>query len=479
MYSIASMLPTTLAFVDIETSGTSLTHDSIIEIGILRVENEKIVKKFQSLIQPQTFVSPFIQEMTGITTSMLEKAPSFSEVRKEVFALLQDAVFVAHNARFDYGFLRNHFKRHELSFSAKQLCTVKLSRHLFPRWPRHNLDSVIEHFDLTCKKRHRAYDDAKVLWDFYKKLLQQEEPEKIEKAIHFAMKRPSLPLGISEDSLDDLPETSGVYLFYGEEENPLYIGKSKNIRDRVLSHFSGDLVSGVEMKITQQIKRIETIPTAGELGALLLESSLIKQLQPLYNRMLRYKQKLLVLKQTELNGYSSVILQTVDHIDINELDTILGVFKSQKQAKNILSTLAKAKQLCPKLLGLEKTKKSCFAYQLEQCKGACIGKERPLFYNTRFLEAFSHQKFKTWPFKGPIRIKEKNLLTEKEEVFVIDKWCLLGSMKDEGELSTDYELQATNYLFDVDTYKILSRFLLSNDNTAHVTNLPNMPIGMI
>ena len=191
---------------------------------------------------------------------------------------LEGCVFVAHNARFDYGFLKNEFKRCDKTFRAPVLCTVKLSRNLFPQHRRHNLDSIMNRHGLQCSARHRAMGDAKVLFDFMKILYDTLEPEQVDEVIKKLLKRPSLPTGISEEEIDLLPDSPGVYLFYDKRGTPIYIGKGKNIRSRVLSHFSGDYRAAKEMKISQNLASIDHIKTAGELGALLEEAKLIKKL---------------------------------------------------------------------------------------------------------------------------------------------------------------------------------------------------------
>ena len=467
------------AFLDIETSGTSFRSDHIIEIGILRVENNILVKTFQTLINPQTYVSPFIEEMTGIHKEDLETAPTFLEVKDQIFELLQNCVFVAHNARFDYGFLKREFSFFETAFSMKQLCTVKLSRLLYPQYTHHNLDALISRFGFSCKNRHRAFDDAKVLWDFFQEIQKHFPEEQFEDACLRVMKHTALPIGISQDVLETLPESPGVYLFYGENNLPLYIGKSINIRERVLSHFSNDHRSAKEMKISQQIKHIEIIQTAGELGALFTESRLIKQIQPLYNSQLRNSKKLIKLVEKETDdGYSAVSLETVTTIMANEIESILGVFKSKKTAEEFLFAIAKEHILCHKLLGIEKTKTSCFPYRLGACKGACVQKELPIAYNMRFTLAFSEKRIKRWPFQGPIAIREEDLETKKKELFIIDNWCYLGDGEEEStwevayskkqSLRTTTRTLCANYIFDVDLYTILKRYLLQKGNYKYV-----------
>lgn len=444
------MLPAKLAFVDLETSGSSGNSDRIIEIGILRVENNKVVKKFKSLINPQTHVSDFISDMTGIFPHDLENAPTFRQIKDEVAELLQDAVFVAHNVRFDYGFIRNEFKRQGVSFTAKNFCTVKLFRALHPELYHHNLDSLIEYYNLKCTNRHRAFDDAKVLWDFYKHIQKKYPLEIVEKHVELLLKKPTLPVGLTNDQLDNLPENPGVYIFYGDDGTVLYVGKSVNIRDRVLSHFSSDTNSHKEMKIVQSIKSLETISTNTELEALILESQLVKSKLPIFNRQLRQKSELTVIRQ-QLNsdGYSTVSTESVSTIDPETTANILGICRSQKDAKKILETAISEHKLCAKLMGLEKSKGACFGRQINKCNGACEKKENPGIYNVRFLEAFAGRKVKAWPFKGPIVIYKKLL---------VDNWCLMDGT------------------FDWDTYKILSRFVFDakNQNTSSLSRAPDL-----
>lgn len=440
------MLPKKLTFVDVETTGMRVNLDRIIEIGVLRVEDNKLVETYQSLINPGFYIPPEISEMTGITSAQLENAPSFYEIKKELLKIFEDTIFVAHNVRFDYSFLKQEFKRFDISFSPKHFCTVKLSRALFPKYRHHNLDSIIERFGFECNKRHRAFDDAKVLWDFYKTIQTQFSLDKITTVLEKALKKPSLPIKLKQQDLEGLPEGPGVYIFYGSSGAPLYVGKSINIRDRVLSHFSGDLNSSKEMKISQQIESIETIETAGELSALLKESELVKALQPLYNRKLRLKKDLMILKsEIDKDGYQRIVFDQSGNIDVSELDKVLGVFRSKKQAKDFLVYIAKEHSLCEKLLGLENTRLGCFNYRLGRCKGACEKKESTLKYNLRFLEAFINSKIASWPFDGPIIIKEGN------QPFVIDKWCCNGTS------------------FDLDTYKIIKGYISRLKNDRNIT----------
>ncbi len=456
------MLPKTFCFLDTETTGMNASFNRIIEIGIIRVENNKIVRKLNTLINPDTGIPSFISNLTGITSQDLENAPSFYEVSQEVLDILKDSIMVAHSARFDYGFLKNEFRRLEIPFSTKHICSVKLARTLFPGLDYYNLDAIMSHFNIKCENRHRAYDDARVIFDFFQKIQESVSEKIIAAAIDKALKKPSLPINLTPEALDKLPEAPGVYIFYGEDKYPIYIGKSVNIRDRVLSHFTNDHSSLKDMQISQEVRDIETITTAGELGALLLESTLVKKYQPLYNSMLREARKMILLIQTEdPDGYYSVDYKEVEKIDPHDTDKIIGIFKSFKQMRNHLYELSKQFSLCPKRLGLDHSKKTCFYYHLKQCYGACVGRELNIKYNMRFTQAFYKYKLKRWVFDSAVIIKEKG---DREEAFIIDKWCLLGSVKSEDDMTN-----ITNeYRFDLDTYKILTKFLLKPTSSISV-----------
>ncbi|HZE87788.1 MAG TPA: exonuclease domain-containing protein [Methylomirabilota bacterium] len=452
------MLPNKLAFVDIETTGLRAPYDRIIEIGILRVEDNKLVQTFHSLINPQTFLPKEIEMMTGITAGDLEYAPTFNRLKDAILAILADCTFAAHNVRFDYGFIKNEFKRENISFSSKHFCTVRLSQLLFPTEQRHNLDAIMKRFAIPCETRHRALDDAQVLFEFYQKLQERFSLDELEKMVNKCLKKPSLPVHLQATDLDILPEKPGVYIFYGKEGMPLYIGKSKNIKNRVLSHFASDISSVTEMNISQQIESIETQTTAGEIGALFLESHLIKKLLPLYNKKSRIKKELVAIKsRINTTGYQECFLEPITTIDPNALDTFLGFCKSQKQAKAFLADLAKQYSLCEKLLGLEKTQGACFANRLGQCKGACLGNEKPEIYNLRSLMAFSSTKIQPWPFAGPIIIEEKEL-NGNQEYFAVNNWCYLGKVGIDAEGNKKSNIDQ-NVTFDLDLYQILKQFI--------------------
>lgn len=458
-----------LVFVDIETNGLNHVRGRVIEVAAIRVENGEVVKTFNSLIDPETELPYFITNLTGITSGDLNGAPTFSQIADDLHDVLDGAVFVAHNVRFDYSFLKQEYKRLGRNFLPKQLCTVKLSRALYPEERSHKLESLIRRHGFTFASRHRAYDDAAVLWQFLQYVRQNFPAEHVEGAIAKQLRQPAMPKNLEPDIVRDLPETTGVYIFEDQTGSTLYVGKSINIKKRVLSHFGRDHVESKEFKIAQAVKQIRVYETDGELAALLLESRLVKELQPVHNRLLRRLQKLLLVKRAYTpEGYMTIHLEEVEHIDPNEASLILAVYPRRGRAKDSLNDLTKTFDLCPKLMGLEKAKHACFLYQLHKCKGACVGEEAPDAYNERLLTAFEHQRIQDWPFKSAILVQE----TQGSDIshgIVVDQWCVLGQVSQEPYCEPC--VTPAEKTFDLDTYKILQSHIARKMKQLTVTPL--------
>jgi DNA polymerase III subunit epsilon len=456
-----------LAIVDVETTGTSAIYGRIIEIAVVRVEKGKIKRTFQSLVNPERSIPYTIEQLTGISNKDIEDAPLFEDIAREVFRLLDGAIFVAHNARFDYGFVKNEFRRLGKTFNARCLCTVKLSRKLFPQYRNHNLSSIITRHGIVCEDRHRALGDAKATYEFLKIAQRTHDADLFDEAVNTLLKSSVVPSNVEQHAIEGLPESCGVYLLHGKEGELLYVGKSVNIKERVRSHFSNDHTSSREMKMCQQVHRVEARATAGELGALLLESKLIKELRPIYNvAARRHRDIVIARKSTTPDGYTSVQLEEVDYISPTDAASILAIFKHMKQAKEYLDRISKEHRLCHKLLGLQRTNSYCFAYHLHQCNGACVGEEEPVIYNARVEMAFAERRIKAWPYKGAILIEERDEYTGEGEVFLVDQWCLVSSFtySDNG-----YQLKVSGpHRFDYDAYKILSRYVLNRANARKI-----------
>lgn len=447
-----------LAIIDVETTGTSAMYDRIIEVGVLKVENGEVVRTYSTLVDPERTIPYHIEKLTGITNRDLKGAPTFEQIKDELHELLDGSILVAHNARFDYGFIRNEFERHRLDFSARCLCTARLSRLLFPEHGRHNLDSIMDRFGLTCVQRHRALDDASVLWDFLTIVKGRFEDAIFKKALKTILKTPSFPPQLDETRVKALPDAPGVYVFLGQEGTALYVGKSINIKNRVYSHFINDASSTRHMAMCQQVTDIEFHETAGELGALLLESHLIKKLSPLYNRRSVNRKRLIAAtKAVTEQGYRSVQLELLDDLSLQDIQSLIGIFRSKKQAKDYLWEVAKQHSLCPRVLDLEKGKGECLYRQIHVCRGACVGLEPTDSYNLRFDLAFSGYGITPWPFPGPVFVEERSARLGAGEAFLVDKWCLVGSYRYDDTGCEDFF--HSDHIFDYDAYKILTNFL--------------------
>ncbi len=458
-----------LIFIDLETTGANPAVDRITEIGLVEVDRNGNATHWSSLVNPGTSIPAFIQGLTGISNEMVREAPPFAQLAPALHERLQDALFIAHNARFDYGFLRNAFSEAGYSFRSDVLCTVKLSRALFPEESRHNLDALIERHQLKPNARHRALADADLIWQFWQKLGQQVPQDVLMPALKTLLQRPSLPSHLPSDTLDHLPDTPGVYLFYGENDLPLYVGKSVHLRQRVMSHFSAAHKRYKEMRLSQQLHRIEWRETVGEIGALLLEAQLVKSLQPIHNRKLRRQGSLCAWRLKEVDGVEArPELSYASGADFGRTDAVYGLFSSKRKAESTLRELAEQHQLCLVQLGLEgraQSSKPCFGWQLQRCKGVCIGREAASLHHARLLAALSGLRVKTWPYEGAVGLIEQGS-GGKKAVHLVNNWCYLGTAESDEALQDLIEKSPTRPVFDMDTYKILSKALMKRDLTV-------------
>jgi DNA polymerase-3 subunit epsilon len=450
-----------LVFVDLETTGGNPAYHRITEVGIVRVHNGERIEEWSSLVNPECPISPYIQAFTGISSEMVADAPLFADLAETILAKLQGAVFIAHNARFDYSFLRSEFRKTGIDFTAEVLCTVRLSRRLFPEHAHHNLDAVMERHGLVCSARHRALGDARVLWDLWSKLRLDTPGELLSSAAaHATLSVPKLPPHLPPGLADELPEMPGAYRFFGENDALLYIGKSNSLRTRILTQLADAREGSREEKLAAEVRRIDWVQTAGELGAMLKESSWTRTQNPLYNRRLKSNLDAVTLRPA---ADGLVHMQRIDTLGTADLKQSFGVFHSEKDARKALTDIARAQQLCLKVLGLEESSGSCFAMQVGKCRGACTGREPLILHNMRVQMALSALKIKSWPFPGRIALRERAVGgfssdgTRGGEFHVLDQWMYLGSARSEEELAA-LSTPNADAAFDVDVYKILLRY---------------------
>lgn len=262
----------------------------------------------------------------------------------------------------------------------------------------------------------------------------------------------------------------GVYRFFGEGGLPLYVGKARNIRDRVFSHWHAALRDAREQRLAAQTRHVDWLETAGELGALLLEARLVRELRPLHNRRLRGSAG--VWTWVVADDGAAPQLAPLDQLPLSfEHSDPFGLYRSEKAARRALVALAREHRLCLKTLGLESSAGSCFAYQLGRCAGACVGAEPLLRHLARLKLAFAPERLKPWPYAGAIAIREANVAHERVELHVIDAWRHLATLQGEGAERSFDEMRSAQALerrprpstgravFDLEVYRILLRHL--------------------
>jgi DNA polymerase-3 subunit epsilon len=454
---MSALLDEPLACVDLETTGGHALCHRIIEVGIVLMQSGEVVDEWSSLVNPGCRIPASIERFTGITSEMVAGAPGFADLQDEVLGRLAGRLFVAHNARFDYGFLRSEFRRLGARFRAPVLCTVRLSRRVDPALRGHNLDAVMERHGLSCAARHRALGDARVLADLLVVLRRRHGAAELDAIVADLVHQPHLPPQLDPDLADELPEGPGVYRFYGEDDVLLYVGKSSNLRTRVLAHFGGEHRAGRELRLSRQVRRVDWTETAGEIGALLREARWVKELGPLHNRRLRAAGDCWTIRLTGEGDALRARVTPLAETDIGAPGAeCCGLFRSARDAGKALEQMIRAHGLCARALGLEEGEGSCFAFQLGRCRGVCCGQERPALHAARVRMSLAPHKLRSWPFAGRIGIRERDW-RGREEIHVFERWRYVGTVDTEAAL--ERLTSADDAAFDLDCYRILCRFL--------------------
>jgi len=462
-------LPGRYAFVDVETTGGSPNRDRVIEVAVVALEDGVVVDEWSSLVRPDRPIPRTITGLTGIDNDMVADAPRFADLCGELVERLNGRVFTAHNVRFDYGFLRNELARAGVDWRARRLCTVRLSRKLYPHHRGHGLDALIRRFGLSCDGRHRALGDVLATVDFVRTAVVQHGPDAVAAAIDDQVHAPAMPPNLSAEVLESLPDTPGVYRFHGDHGALLYVGKSTRLRSRVMSHFAGDHRSDKATRIAQTVRDVDWIDTAGELGALLLEARLVKEQRPLHNRRLRASGSVVLIELAEdEEGWMRPRTIPAAVADDAPRAHWFGPYANAKTAKKTLHALADEHGLCLIRLGLESGRGPCFNRQIHRCRGACLGDESTPAFNLRLLEALGPDRIRPWPWRGPVVIREENPVTGRSDLHVVDRWCYLGSTRSLADLE---ELAGKERVFDRDYYRLLRRWLERRPGSARPLHL--------
>lgn len=381
------------AILDIETTGISAGFEKITEIAVFIHDGDKVVDEYSTLINPERVIPAFITRLTGIDNSMVATAPKFYEIAKELIALTENKIIVAHNAHFDYSFIRQEFKWLGYNFNRSRLCTVRLAKRIIPGYPSYSLGNICKTLNIKIEGRHRAAGDALATVKLFE-LLKAHDSEGVISSSAKAGGAVKLPQNISARLIDTLPEEAGIYYFMNEKNDIIYIGKSRNIRKRVLSHFA-EGKSHKTVAMNREVYDIAFEITGSELIALLLESDEIKKHKPRYNRALKeVAHQWGIFKKNNEEGYITLHCAKLK----NEGDEPLLIVRNRDEANTLLTDKCGKHSLCPKLCGLHQVEHSCLAYHTGQCRGACTGKESPVEYNKRVIQLIRKWRFENQSF---------------------------------------------------------------------------------
>lgn len=376
------------AVVDIETTGGYPSGNGITEISIHLMEGNNVVQTWESLINPEQFIPSYIEALTGINNEMVAAAPTFPEVAAHIYEMLHDKIFIAHNVNFDYAFIRHHLSLCGYTLNCKKLCTVRLSRKLFPGLSSYSLGKLCKSLEINLENRHRAGGDAAATAILFGRLLEVDHDAHINRSLEKASKEQVLPPHLSKNYIDRLPSQPGVYYFRDQKGKILYIGKAKNIKKRVCSHFSGNSSSKQRQEFLKNIHNIDYDICGTELMAFILEATQIKKFWPENNRALkRFEQKYALYEYVDQNGY---IRLGIDKYK-NQCPSLYS-FNSILDGHNLLRTLIGSFRLCEKLCFVQRNRIACTGHDLGLCDGACMGVESASTYNLRVQQAKDHLK---------------------------------------------------------------------------------------
>lgn len=416
------------AIIDVETTGTGASYGKITEIAIVRHNGEVVTETYNTLINPECNIPWNITRLTGITNEMVASAPKFYEVAKKIVELTAGRIFVAHNAQFDYSFVKEEFKRLGYDFKRKTICTVKLGRKLLPGHRSYSLGNICADLGIQITDRHRAIGDALATAKLFDLLISQNNL--LESSL-FVQQTYPLPT----DKIAAIPGKTGVYYFYDSQGNIIYVGKSKDIHQRVLTHFSNSQTKkAIEMR--DNIADVSWEETGSELVALLLESSEIKKHKPLYNRRLRrsaFNFGLFSFEDTD--GYLHLKINPIEDEDIP-----LTTFHFHQEGIDYLHNLAEKYALCKKLCHLDNCSGECFQSQIHHCQGACTGLESAANYNLRVNKSVHALQYRSPNFF----VIDQGRTPDENAIIKIANGCFVGF----GYLSTDYTSNNSESLHD-------------------------------
>ncbi len=384
--------------IDVETTGGSPKTTKITEIALYKFDGQAIVDEFVTLVNPEAKIPDFIVKLTGISDQMVADSPRFFEIAKKIIEFCSDCIFVAHNVSFDYNVVRREYKRLGYDFRLPQLCTVRASRLVFPGYESYSLGKITRQLGIQLNGRHRAGGDALATAHLFM-MMYEKDSDKVNGLIQHEINPKIVHSALDLETIENLPNKTGIYLFYNEHNQLIYIGKSKNIRSRVEQHLRNSKQEK-GLRLIQEITRVDFELTGSETIALLRESNLVKCHKPKFNRALKKSNfNYGIYDELDLNGYLRLIVRSLGK---SASDPIIQ-FTSRKEAAEFLDYVRSKYNLCEKYCGTKQVEKACFYYTIEDCKGACVENENIEAYNER------------------VQLFVDKLTFERKSFFILDK----------------------------------------------------------
>jgi DNA polymerase-3 subunit epsilon len=403
------------AIVDIETTGGHASANGITEIAICIHNGKKVIERYTTLINPKRDIPIYISALTGITNQMVEKAPPFEDVAHDIYHLLNNKIFVAHNVNFDYSFVRHNLLAAGYDLQSKKLCTVRLGRKIIPGLPSYSLGKLCRHLGIDNESRHRAAGDAEATAQLFSLLLKSDTQNHIPQSLKVNSKEQLLPANLPKRDVESLPSSPGVYYFHDDKGKVIYVGKAKNLKKRVCSHFTGNNTGPQRQEFLKNIHRITHQICGTELVALVLEAVEIKRLWPKYNRSLkRFEHAYSLYAFEDQRGYM--------RLAVDKHRKMTGAIYSCNtlfEGRTLLLNLIESFELCPKLCFIQNNNEICTGVHGEKC--ACHGAQSPNEYNEKVEAAINelNEALPTFAIRDAGRTDDEHscLLIEKGKFY--------------------------------------------------------------
>ena len=400
--------------IDVETSGSK---NKITEISIFKYDGKQVIDEFTSLVNPEVYIPDFITSLTGIDNATVADAPTFAEVANAILAITEGTTFVAHNVNFDYNVIRNEFKALGIEFNRKKLCTVRLSRKLLPGHKSYSLGKLCKSLNINIVDRHRARGDAEATVVLFEMLLNQEETEKVfAEFLKKSSKEATLPSHLPTTVFNNLPNSAGIYYFKNKKGQIIYIGKAKDIKKRVLSHFYSKAQKSLDL--CRNTADIDFELSGSEIIALLMEDAAIKQHYPEYNVVSKRTPKAYAI-------FSYEDRQGITHLAFNTLKATpnpIETFSNITDCRQYLELLCTKFSLCPKFCHLQDGVAQCSHYKITTCKGVCANEENVTNYNLRVTSAIDYINNN----KENVVLKQQGRHSQEEAFVLIKNGIYLG-----------------------------------------------------